>query len=168
MVWVLDKAQSTVEFSVRHLLTSTVRGRFTDFDADVRIDADEPARSYVRATIRTGSLLTGNHERDEQLRSPAFLDAASFPTIEFASEQAIQVSPSAFWLRGKLTIHGSTRDVVLEGRVDKDEPFQNVTRAAVFTARAEIDRRDFFRGRNSGTRCVRGTERDHHHTRPGA
>ena len=117
MIWHLDREHSRIEFSVQHLLESTVRGRFEAFDADIELDMEAPRRSRVRATIDARSLRTDNVDRDADLRSAAFLDVERFPTIDFESRQVARLGEHGVWVRGDLTIRGTTREVVLDGNV---------------------------------------------------
>jgi polyisoprenoid-binding protein YceI len=145
MPWVLDKAHSSVEFGIGHLHVSMVRGRFTDFDAEVSVDLDSPRLSFVNASIRSASVDTGNPERDKQLRSSDVLDVEHFPTIEFRSTDAVRLGERTFWLRGNLTIHGTAQEVRLEGRVQDEAVEADGTRTATLTVRADIDRDRFFK-----------------------
>jgi polyisoprenoid-binding protein YceI len=145
MPWVLDKTRTSVEFAVGHLYISMVRGRFTDFDAEVSVDLADPRHSFARATIRTASVDTGNIERDNHLRSADVLDVEHFPTIEFRSTDTIRLGPRTFWLRGDLTIHGTSQEVTLEGRVEDEALERDGTRTALLTVRADVDRNRFFK-----------------------
>ena len=115
MSWQLDRARSTIEFSVQAFAVSTVKGRFEKFDAEITLDPDQPARSHVSATINAGSLTTGNGLRDEHLLSSDFFDVARFPTITFASHHVAYTSMGDLRVRGVLSIHGVTKDVELDG-----------------------------------------------------
>jgi len=142
--WHLDPAHTHVEFAVRHLMISTVKGGFADVQGVVRMDGASPGAADVDVTIGVASIDTRQDERDAHLRSADFLDAARFPTITFRSRR-IEGIPSQgdFRLVGDLTIRGITREVALdvwqEGRVT--DPSGN--ERAGFRARTKIDRTDF-------------------------
>ena len=82
--WKADPAHSEIAFSVRHLMISNTRGRFTSYD--VTIDTSEdPLRSSVAATIDLASIDTGNEKRDDHLRSPDYFDVEKYPTMSYRS-----------------------------------------------------------------------------------
>jgi polyisoprenoid-binding protein YceI len=111
-VWGLDKNHSGVTFKVRHLM-SNVTGQFRDFDVSLAIDRAKPAASSVELTIQTGSIDTGNTNRDEHLRSPDFFDAAKFPTITFKSTSVREKSKDAYEVTGDITIRGVTKRITI-------------------------------------------------------
>jgi polyisoprenoid-binding protein YceI len=141
--WVLDEDHTWVGFTVQHLLVSTVRGRFTTFEAEVMIDADHVERSQVAAQIATASIDTGNPARDADVQSPDILDVARFPVIKFESTQVARIGVDNFWLRGLLTLHGVAREVVFSGRILWPLTDTSSAARAVLSLRAEIDRHDF-------------------------
>jgi polyisoprenoid-binding protein YceI len=112
--WEIDPAHTAVQFSVRHMMISNVRGEFTTFSGTVRADEKDLTRSVIEATIDAASIDTRQAKRDEHLRSPDFLDVARFPKITFRSKR-IEPAGSGRWkVRGDLTLHGVTREVVLD------------------------------------------------------
>ena len=115
--WDIDAAHSSVHFSVRHMMVSNVRGEFTRVSGSVTIDPRDITRSSVEAVIDAASVNTRDEKRDEHLRSADFLDVANFPTIEFKSTRISRDSDGALKLAGNLTIHGVTKEVVLESRM---------------------------------------------------
>jgi polyisoprenoid-binding protein YceI len=143
-VWEIDPVHSSVNFSVRHVMVSNVRGEFTKLSGTVVLDAEDITRSRVRATIDAASVNTREPQRDEHLRSPDFLDTARFPTIEFSSTKLSPRGEGTLELTGDLTIHGITRQVLLQVESDGIElkdPFGNLKRGA--SATAKINRKDF-------------------------
>ncbi len=144
--WKLDGNHSQVEFSVKHMMFTTVRGRFTELEGAITFDADALERSSVRVSIDTASLDTGVKDRDAHLTSADFLDTESHPALVFRSrrvEGSVESPGDAFEILGDLTIRGVTREVVLKARFEGTgtDPWGD-TRAG-FSARATIDRRDF-------------------------
>jgi polyisoprenoid-binding protein YceI len=140
--WTLDKIHSTVSFTVRHLMVSKVRGRFTSFDAEL-VTAENPLDSRVSATIDLTSIDTDNPDRDAHIRSADFFHVEKYQTMTFEST-GIRESGDHFVLDGELTLHGVTRPVALDVEVNGFQaktPFGD-TRAG-FSATTEIDRRDF-------------------------
>ena len=113
-VYALDPAHTTIEFVVRHLMITKVRGRFTAFDGPVELEPDSDVPATVGATIEAGSIDTREDQRDAHLRSADFFDVEKFPTLAFESTR-IYGTPDELTIDGKLTIHDVTRDVTLRG-----------------------------------------------------
>src|SRR5689334_10215420 len=82
--WNIDPVHTAVEFKVKHMMISNVKGQFTGVSGTFTID-DNPANSRVEATIDAASLTTGNADRDAHLKSPDFFDVAKYPALSFAS-----------------------------------------------------------------------------------
>lgn len=145
--WQLDPTHSSVEFSVKHMMMTTVRGRFKELQATLTGDRDRPEDAGVEATISVASLDTGVADRDAHLRSADFFDADNHPQITFRSKRLEGNPPKQegdrFRLVGDLTIRETTMEVVLdceyEGR--GTDPWGK-TRAG-FTFRTELDRQDW-------------------------
>lgn len=145
-VWELDPAHTTVEFAVKHMMFTTVRGRFTDVKGRIEVDEENPDASSVEVEIGAASLDTGVEDRDKHLRSADFFDVENHPTLTFRSkrvEGAMKEEGDEFKVIGDLTIRGETREVTL------DAVFQGTgmdpwggTRAG-FSATTTIDRRDW-------------------------
>jgi polyisoprenoid-binding protein YceI len=112
--WQLDPPHSSAQFSVRHLGVSTVRGAFTKVSGSVQYDAANPAKSSIQATIDAASVDTRVEMRDNDLRSPRFLDAQKYPTITFQSKKVEAGGADKLKVTGDLTIHGVTKEVVLD------------------------------------------------------
>jgi polyisoprenoid-binding protein YceI len=141
--WQFDMQHSGISFTVRHLLVSKVRGRFTKWSGLLRFDEDDPARSFVHVQIDAGSVDTGEPQRDAHLRSADFLDVESFPFITFMSTKVEPRDERSFAVRGELTIRGVIRPVVLSveyGGAIRD-PWGNDR--AGFTAKTALDRKEF-------------------------
>jgi polyisoprenoid-binding protein YceI len=144
--WKLDPAHSSVEFSVKHMMMTTVRGRFKEVEAVLTGDEERPDACCVEVTIQTASIDTGMPDRDTHLRSPDFFDAERNPTITFMSRRVegdVGKEGDRFKVIGDLTIHGQTMEVTLDcefaGR--GSDPWGK--ERAGFSARTEIDRRDW-------------------------
>jgi polyisoprenoid-binding protein YceI len=139
--WDLDPVHSTIGFSVRHLMVSKVRGRFTTFEVQV-VTAPNPLESTVAATVDLSSVDTGNETRDNDLRSTNFFDVQTHPMMTFASTR-VEPDGANFRLTGDLTIRGVTRPVTLVVEINGfgPDPFGG-TRAG-FSATGEINRSDF-------------------------
>jgi len=120
-VYRIDKAHSTVGFSVKHLMITNVRGEFGDFDATVEYSPENLAASSVKATIKTTSIDTRNEKRDNHLRSPDFFEVEQFPEMSFTSKAFKKSADGRITVQGELTLHGITRDVTLD--VEGPTPF---------------------------------------------
>jgi polyisoprenoid-binding protein YceI len=112
--WQLDPPHSSAQFSVRHLGVSTVRGAFTKVSGSVVYDPANLNKSSIQAAIEAASVDTRVEMRDNDLRSPRFLDAQKFPTITFQSKKVEAAGADKLKVTGDLTIHGVTKEVVLD------------------------------------------------------
>jgi polyisoprenoid-binding protein YceI len=112
--WKIDPAHSHVEFAVRHLMITTVRGRFGDVQGTVVTDDTDPTKAEVEVTIAVNSIDTREAQRDAHLKSADFFDAEKFPTLTFKSTGVTDVKGDHFKLAGDLTIHGVTKPVTLD------------------------------------------------------
>ncbi len=108
----IDPVHSNVGFAVRHLAVSTVHGRFNDFSGSILFDDKDPSKSSVDVVIKTTSINTDNSNRDNDLRSPNFLDTTKFPELTFRSK-SVEKKGDAYVAHGTLTIHGVSKDVDL-------------------------------------------------------
>jgi len=139
--WTIDPTHSDVSFSVRHLMVSKVKGRFSTFEGTITV-ADDPAASSVRASIDMASIDTRDEKRDGHLRSADFFAVEQYPTMDFVST-GIRSNGDHYTLTGDLTVHGVTRPVELDVEVNGvgPDPFGG-TRAG-FSAETEISRKQF-------------------------
>jgi polyisoprenoid-binding protein YceI len=112
--WQIDPNHSAAQFSVRHLGVSTVRGAFTKVGGSATYDPADPSKDSIEATIDANSIDTRVQMRDNDLRSPRFFDVQKYPTITFHSKQAKAVGSGKMQITGDLTIHGVTKEVVLD------------------------------------------------------
>ena len=142
--WQLDPPHSAAQFAVRHMGISTVRGTFTKLSGTAQYDPTDPTKSSIDATIDAGSVDSRVEMRDNDLRSPKFLDVQKFPTITFKSKRVEPAGTGKLKVTGDLTIHGVTKEVVLD--VDgPSEPFKDPRGNSHMGASATttINRRDF-------------------------
>lgn len=112
-MWTVDPAHSSVEFRIKHLMVSTVRGRFGEFEGTIEAAADYHD-SKVRGTVKTASIDTNEPRRDDHLRSADFFDADNNPTISFESTEITHVEDGDYRVTGDLSMHGETRPVTFD------------------------------------------------------
>jgi polyisoprenoid-binding protein YceI len=141
--WNIDPAHSNVEFSVRHLMISTVKGRFAEVVGSVVADESNLSSVTVDVTIQVASIDTRQPDRDAHLKSGDFFDVEKYPTITFKGTRITGDYTGDFQLHGNLTIHGVTKPIVLdvtaEGRGKDPWGGERIG----FSAKGKIDRRDF-------------------------
>lgn len=141
--WLIDSSHTGVEFAVKHLMISTVKGRFSEVTGTLKGDISQPETFSLEVSIATESIDTRQAQRDAHLRSPDFFDAMKWPAITFVGKTIDGDVANEFKLTGDLTIRDVTRQIVLdvtnEGSVR--DPWGN-SRIG-FSARTKIDRRDF-------------------------
>ena len=115
VTWTIDSGNSAAQFSVRHMLVATVRGQFDGPSGKLTYDPKDIAGTLkVEATINTKSISTSNPDRDRDLKGEGFFDVAKYPTMTFKSKKAEAAGPGAFKVTGDLTMHGVTKEVVLD------------------------------------------------------
>ena len=139
----IDGSHSKAGFAVKHLMVSTVRGDFSKVSGTIVYDEKNPAATKVNASIDVTAVNTNEPKRDEHLKSPDFFDVAKFPTITFVSKSAKKTA-DGIAVTGDLTIHGVTKEVVLNvdgPTAEVKDPWGNVRRGA--TATTKINRKDF-------------------------
>lgn len=146
--WQIDPAHTDVSFSVKHLMISTVRGRFGSVSGTIRLDESDFTGSSVEVEIDAASIDTRQEQRDAHLRSADFFEVEAFPLITFRSRSVEQSGPGRFRIHGELTIHGVSRPVVLEATDEGRGVDPWGAEKAAFTAETKIDRRDFGLGWN--------------------
>lgn len=141
--WEIDSSHSGIHFSIRHMVIAKVRGKFTRWSGTLRLQDGDLATGQVEAVIDASSIDTGVADRDTHLKSPDFLDVAQFPEITFRSSKVDARDASALRVTGELTIHGVTREVVLDAEATgrAKDPWGN--ERIGFAAKTAIDRKDF-------------------------
>jgi polyisoprenoid-binding protein YceI len=150
--WKADPAKSTIAFSVRQVLVTTVRGRFTGHDVTI-VTGEDPLGSSVAVTIDLASVDTGNPKRDEHIASVSFLDTAKHPTMSYRST-GIRHADDGWVIDGELTLHGVTRPVPLAVTQTRFGPGPNGEQQAGFSATAQINRGEFGIDRWTGGGAV--------------
>lgn len=140
--WAVDAAHSNVEFTVRHLGISKVRGRFNSFDASLTV-GDSLETSQLKATVDLASVDTNNPDRDGHLKSTDFFNTEAYPQMSFVSS-ALVSDGEDYQVRGDLTLNGVTHPIILEVELNGQEanPMDQKVRAG-FSATGSISRKQF-------------------------
>ncbi|MCQ3930295.1 MAG: polyisoprenoid-binding protein [Chloroflexi bacterium] len=141
--WNIDNSHSGVNFSVRHMMVTTVRGSFQNFSGTIDFDPANPTAGSVEVTIDANSINTGANDRDNHLRSADFFDVANHPNISFKSTKVEVKGDNAGKIYGDLTIHGVTRQVVLETEFLGENTNPWGAKVIGFNAITKINREDF-------------------------
>jgi polyisoprenoid-binding protein YceI len=142
--WVLDTLHSEISFKAKHLVITTVTGKFQEFSATVEAENDDFSDARVQFSAKVDSISTGSEQRDGHLKSPEFFDAATYPEISFVSTSLQKKAADQYVLTGDLTIRNVTRSVSFDveyAGIHKD-PFYGKTKAG-FELNGKINRKDF-------------------------
>ena len=143
MSWQMDKAHTEIQFAIRHMMISNVRGRFEDFSGTFEVDEADPTQSKIEVVIQAASINTKESQRDDHLRSADFLDIEQYPTITFKSTSIEKIDDQHGRMVGDLTIKNITKEVVLDveyaGQIKS--PYGVIS--AGFTATTKINRKDW-------------------------
>jgi polyisoprenoid-binding protein YceI len=138
--WAIDPVHSSVNFSVRHLLVSKVRGRFEKFGGAIVIAED--GTPSVNAEIDVDSVSTGNDQRDAHIKSADFFDTEKYPVATFSATGA-EYEDGNYVLNGQFTLKGVTKPVRLDLVFDGVNPGMGHGEVAGFEASVVLNRKDF-------------------------
>jgi len=142
--WSIDPDHSQIGFKVRHMMVTNVHGVFQKYDGSVAIDEKDITKSKINVNIDTESIDTRVAKRDAHLKSADFFDVAKYPTMTFVSKKIEKSGQDKLKITGDLTLHGVTREVVLDGEWPSPafkDPWGNIKRGAY--ASTTINRKDF-------------------------
>jgi polyisoprenoid-binding protein YceI len=142
--WNIDATHSAAEFKVKHMMISSVKGRFAGIKGSLELDEADVTNSRVEASLDAASISTNEPQRDAHLRSADFFDVEKFPTLSFQSTRVARGGEGELAVTGDLTIHGVTRSVVfaVEGPSSPvKDPYGNIR--VGLAATAKINRKDF-------------------------
>jgi len=139
--WNVDPSHSSVDFRVKHLGISTVRGAFREFDG--KLEVAEDGTSKITGTVKAASVDTGEPKRDEHLRAPDFFDVDTYNDITFESTSIEVTDEDEFHVTGDLTMHGVTKSITLHAEVSgtEQDPWGN-TRVGI-EAQGELTRSEW-------------------------
>lgn len=142
MQWQIDSAHTSLDFAVRHMGISTVRGVFKKLSGTIQA-TDDGVLSSVDVTVDPTSIDTREQQRDDHLRSPDFLDVAQYPTLTFRSTAVTSQGKGRYLVNGDLTLRGQTRPLSFEFDVTAPitDPWGNLRAAA--TGEGKLNRKDW-------------------------
>lgn len=141
--WTLDKAHSEIEFRVKHMMISTVKGYFEDFDLNITSTSNKLEDAKIEMNINTNSINTKSEQRDQHLKNEDFFDHEKFPTILFTSSEIVKIDNDEYKLSGSLTIKNVTKPITLDvefGGIAQD-PWGN--QKAGYTVKGKINRQEY-------------------------
>ena len=141
-VWTIDPTHSVVEFSVKHMMFATAKGRFSDVSGTITVDNENIENSSVDVTIGAASIDTRDEKRDGHLRSADFFDAENYPTLTFKSTR-VERDGDGLKVTGDLTIRGVTRPAVLEAEYNGQGVNPWGQQVLSYSATTKINRKDF-------------------------
>lgn len=141
--WRFDPAHTSVEFKAKHMMVTTVKGRFTQVTGTIVGDIDDPTLAEVDVEIDAGSIDTRNDQRDAHLRSADFLEVEKYPTITFKSTRVERKDEDSYKAIGNLTIHGVTREVEIDVDVNGVGKTPFGTEVVGLEGKTQINRKDF-------------------------
>lgn len=142
-IWKLDPSHTTVTFSVRHMMMTTVRGSFATVEATLTGDTDKPADAQVQVQITTASINTNETNRDNHLRSADFFESEKYPHMTFSSKKIEVTGESSAKITGDLTIRDVTREIVLDAEYLGIAPDLYGNTRVGFSATGKLNREDF-------------------------
>jgi polyisoprenoid-binding protein YceI len=142
MAWQYDASLCKVEWAVEYLGIATVKGLFKTVNATLNLDDPDPRNWSAEVTIETASLASGHPPMEDHVRSPDFLDVERYPTATFTSRR-VEQADSHYRLVGDLTLHGVTREVILDGTYGGEATDSRGRTRRGFNAQTTLKRSDF-------------------------
>ncbi len=140
--WEIDKAHSNLEFSVRHMMISNVKGRFKNFGGDFRLNLNKIENSAVKLEIEASSIFTNEEDRDKHLKSKDFLHVEQYPLVLFESTK-VGKAGNRIDVEGKLTIRDVTKNVAISGELQGPITDPYGKKRVGFDGETTIARKDF-------------------------
>jgi polyisoprenoid-binding protein YceI len=141
--WKIDAAHSEVNFKVKHMLVSTVRGNFDNFDATIETNKEDFSDAVIKFEADVNTINTNNEQRDTHLKSADFFDAANHPKMIFESKSIKKTSDSEMQVTGNLTLRGVTKEVTLDVIYNGTVSGFGDSTIAGFEVRGKINRFDY-------------------------
>lgn len=141
--WTIDQAHSEIGFKIKHLVISTVRGHFTNFEGTVAMPETDFSKAEISFSAVTDSINTNNEMRDGHLKSAEFFNTAEFPALSFKSNKIEKKSDSEFNVTGTINMHGVEKEIILSATLNgmTKDPYGNNVMG--FDVAGSINRSDF-------------------------
>ncbi len=139
----VDSSHSYIGFSVKHLMISKVKGRFTDLAGSFNFNEKGKTIEQATAIIQAASINTEKTKRDNHLRSPDFFDVEKFPTITFTQTGKSKLKGDELEVTGNITIHGVSKSIVLKGEFGGSIVDPWGENRVAFSAQGKLNRKDF-------------------------
>jgi polyisoprenoid-binding protein YceI len=141
--WQIDPSHSEIGFKVKHLVISTVSGKFSSFEGSLVAEKEDLSDAKISFSAVIDSISTGNEQRDGHLKSADFFDAAAHPTLNFVSTALVAKGGNEFTLQGELTLRGITKPVSLAVEFGGEQADFYGNTVAGFELTGKINRQDF-------------------------
>jgi polyisoprenoid-binding protein YceI len=142
-IWNFDTAHTSIDFKVKHMMVTSVRGSFKEFTGQIIGDLENPTTAEIDVQINAASIDTNNEQRDAHLRSADFLETDTYPQILYKSTRIEHISDDEFKVYGDLTIHGVTREIDLDGTLNGHNTTPYGQEVVGLSAKGELSRKDF-------------------------
>jgi polyisoprenoid-binding protein YceI len=146
--WKIDAAHTDVNFSAKHMMVTTVRGKFADVDGSIALDDADLTKSHGEFRVAAASVTTGVERRDQHLRSADFFDVEKFPAITFVSTGITATGTDTYAVTGDLTIRDTTRPITFDVEVLGFYKSMTGSRRVGLSATAKLDRETWNLGWN--------------------
>ena len=143
MAWQIDTSHSEIQFTVRHMMISKVRGNFASFSGNIELDENNPAAAAVDVTVDIASIDTRDEQRDGHLRSADFFDVETYPQAHFRSTNVERIGDKKAKVTGDLTLHGVTKPIILDVEYEGMAKSPWGTYSAGFTASTKLNRKEW-------------------------
>lgn len=141
--WTIDPGHTTIGFSAKHMMVTTVRGQFNSVTGTIVADESNHANSSIEVDINAASIDTRNEQRDGHLRSADFLDVENYPKITFKSHGIDVLAEDHLKVTGDLTVRGVTHPVTLDAEINGRGKSPFGTEVAGISLKGSINRKDF-------------------------
>lgn len=142
-LWTLDTAHSSIDFSVKHMMVSKVKGTFHNFDAKIEADPSDLTTANIEFTVNMDSVDTRNEQRDNHLRSQDFFDVEKYPKMEFKTTNIVKTGEATYDVTGDLTIHGVTNSETFSVSSEGTAKDPQGNEVAGFSGQGKINRKDY-------------------------
>ncbi len=141
--WTIDPAHTEIGFRVKHLMISTVRGKFIKFQGEILMPEDDFTKAEITFSAETASVDTGNEMRDNHLRSPDFFDSAKFPELSFKSKSIEKKGGNEYSVSGDFTMRGVTKEISMNASLNGIAKNMDGVRVASFEVSGSLSRKEY-------------------------